>query len=243
MSVRPDVRLLVATALLLGALPARAAPYERPLGVQRVVPEDRHDPVGEQRCTYYRDWMVRESGVDTPGPGPAELVVLTGAAPAAGCAAAPAARVLDTVGFSFLGRRGEYLVFTATDPNGAVDFRVLDGRDGARVFADASAPGSPPSADRLPAGLRLRYRRALNAPCSLVAAGETCWQTLLDSGRIPADLKDARPSITTCREGYAYPGVTPDSPTLVMYPVTVMAGGGAPPRVTRTGRVRCGVVP
>lgn len=241
--MRRNVQLLVATALLLAVLPACAGSYERPLNVRRIVPEDRHDPVGERRCTYYRDWIVRESGVDTPGPGPAELVMLTGAAPTPDCATAPTARVLETEGFSFLGRLGEYLVFTATDPNGAVDFRVLDGRDGAPVFADASAPGSRPSADLVPAGLQLRYRRALNAPCSLVVAGETCWQTLLDSGRIPADLKDARPSITTCREGYAYPGIAPDSPTLVKYPVTVIIGRAAPPRVVRTGRVRCGVVP
>ncbi len=130
---------LYAAVTLLGLGDGRAADklsreaglFDRPVSVQRVPPQAAANPVGEFRCTYYVDFMIREAGTDTPAPGAATLV--------------PVSRSLQRRPVMPTTRPVRYRcrrpiipspaeracsVLSATDPNGAIPFMLLDSADG-----------------------------------------------------------------------------------------------------------------
>ncbi|HEX3350966.1 MAG TPA: hypothetical protein VHS58_22970 [Acetobacteraceae bacterium] len=145
--------------ILFGIAPAALADvtavFDKPAAVQAVP-----NPSGDLRCTWYSDVMVRETGVDSPAPGPATLVQATSGRP--GCDAQKGAHEipLATSDYSFAGRKGGFLVFTATDPNAAVPFMVIDAGSGRTLYTDATAADrgirAAEIADR---ALRLRFTR------------------------------------------------------------------------------------
>lgn len=232
--VRPGV-------LVLSVL-CSAAGYEPARQVVDVPAREANDPRGALRCTYYRDWMIRETGVDTPGPAAAELVALSPGA-ARDCEHAPGSRLPSTAGHTLIGRVDALLVFRATDPNGAVPFIVLDAPSGAIRFEDAYV-GADPMILRHAAGrLSLRYTRGINAPCSLAVDGAACWNELLRRGALPAQMANERPRPEDCATVYRTSAVALDSPTLVTYPVRVTFGSHRATITSREGSVRCHLVP
>ena len=93
------LRLLAALAVLSSAAAHAeyraypcAALFDHPVAVQRVPSGGSADPIGEITCTYYADFMVRETGTDSPSPGAATIVPVPDASRRPLCNAAHAAR-------------------------------------------------------------------------------------------------------------------------------------------------------
>lgn len=82
-------------ALVLWLAPGAAwAEMDAPVTTETVMPKSEADPIGEIRCTYYADFMVRETNTASPAPGRSRIVPVTGNHPAC----ATAAGVVDPEG-------------------------------------------------------------------------------------------------------------------------------------------------
>jgi hypothetical protein len=245
--------LLVTCAALGLSAPASAASnpesrlFDRPAEVRTLAPKSADDPVGQITCTYYAGLMVREIGTDTPDPGAATMVAFLNSAhrPTCGRSASPTAIAMKTEGFSLLGRKGPFLVFDATDPNGAVDFVVLAASTGATLFEDGKSDRGLRSVALVRGVLRLTYRRGLNAPCSVLKDRVSCWASLAHAGAIPATLGRAPPPVRACAAAYRKgPRPAPaDDPSIILYAVTTTVDGSGKAHVTVSGRVTCAPMP
>jgi hypothetical protein len=240
------------TSLIFGAIlfasianaaekPSREASlFDRPLSVQRVAPTSAN---GEIRCTYYADMMIRETGTDTPTPGPAFLVSLREQKSPCAAAATVNERRLETENHSFDGRKGAFLVFSATDPNGAIPFRVLDLADGHSVFSDARIGDSLQSIVLKGDTLRLRYRHGVNGSCSVYGSGPVCWGKLLSEGKVPRGLAQSQPSVESCGAAYRRTKAPANDPSLISYDVDVTLKRSGKARINSRGTVSCDAMP
>lgn len=163
-----------------------AALFDHPATLQRVPAPSTTDTIGEIKCTYYPDLLVRETGTDLPNPGNAAIVPVSGASVHPACTRAPAHGVpLKTYGYYLIGKKGLYLVFAVADPNGAQDFKVIEAGTGRKILADSRRTGFQSVAVENRA-FHIRYTRAVNAPCSIVKEGSGCWAKLVQAGAVPA---------------------------------------------------------
>jgi hypothetical protein len=255
MSARPGCALAAlsivcaASAGIADSAMAKDAPsrearlFDPPAAVKTLAPKSADDPIGQVTCTYYAGLMVRETGTDTPDPGAATMVQAAASAkrPTCGRAASPIAIAMKTDGYSLLGRKGPFLVFEATDPNGAVDFLVIDAKSGRTLFEDGKSDRVGLSAVSLSGGaLRLRYTRGLNASCS-VAQGAACWAKLAHDGAIPAALGRTAPPVQACKT--AYRKTPADDPSIILYPVETVIDSAGKSQVTVRGPISCEPMP
>ncbi|HSV13349.1 MAG TPA: hypothetical protein VLI90_03775, partial [Tepidisphaeraceae bacterium] len=201
--------------------------FERPVSIQEISASSNPDPVDAIRCTYYPDFMIRESGTDSPAPN--DAVFVPGVHPACS-AAGPATgeRVVATANYSLLGKIGRFVLFSATDPNGAVPFMVLDAATGRTIYTDATAADhgiDDVAADQRT--LHLQYMRGFNASCSIMQNPTGCWAKLVAEGKIPQAMTPPAPSPQLCVASYKQANATPDDPSVVTYPVdmTIEASG------------------
>ncbi|HXQ48123.1 MAG TPA: hypothetical protein VN806_16015 [Caulobacteraceae bacterium] len=215
--------------------------FDRPSAVKTLPPTSSDDPVGEITCTYYAALMVRETGTDTPDPGAATVLRYSGARPTCGRTASPNAVTMKTDGYSLLGQKGPYLVFDATDPNGAVDFLVIDPGTGKTLFEDGKSESGLTSVSLQGGVLRLRYTRGLNASCSIVQGGAACWAKLAHDGSIPATLGKTAPPVQTCKA--AYRKTPADDPSIILYLVETTIDGAGKSQATVRGPIRCEPMP
>ncbi|HEY2177980.1 MAG TPA: hypothetical protein VGH15_05305 [Caulobacteraceae bacterium] len=191
-------------------------------------PKSQADPAGQITCTYWADLMVRESGTDTPDPDDAVLVPLSPGQARPACTARRIAGsvALETEGYALDGRKGRFLIWFASDPNGAMAFKVIDARGGRILFEDGVSPalGQSGVASLGPGVLRLRYRRGYNAACSIMKDGRACWSKLVAQGKVSPALPPL--DRTACK--VAYKGVAADDPSVILYDVeaTIDASGG-----------------
>ena len=221
-----------------------SAQFDRPLTVRRLPPGTGANPAPEVICTLYPDLMIRETGTDTPAPEAADLVRRPPGA-ACGRGALAGAVGLDTQGYSFAGRKGPFLLFTATDPNGAVPFTVIDAATGRVIHRDGLAAGTTFHAVVRGGGtLTLDFTRGVNAPCALPKDGAACWARLGREGLIPPDLARRPPPMTACAAAYHTEKAPPDDPSVLAYDVDLrlQAAGAVQTRLTG-GRVACTPLP
>lgn len=176
----------------------------------------------EVTCTYYRDLVVRERGTDTPAPGPAALLRAT--TPPPPCSLRIAGTALATAYQSFVGRRGPYLFFQDTDPNGATAFAVFDARTRRRIVDESSesgieAKGSLHAVTATPDLLRLTFRRALNLRCSIPADPAGCWRSIVRDprNRMPAAIARLAPPAAACARSYPPGRQERADPSVVAY--------------------------
>ena len=201
---------------------------DAPLATRQVKPRSEADPVGQITCTYYADLMVRETGTDTPDPGPAVLVSLAPGQARPLCNARRIGRAvaLKTEGYALDGRKGRFLIWFASDPNGAMPFMVMNALNGRILFEDGVSPalGQSGVANVRRGVLRLRYRRGYNASCSIMKDGRACWSKLVAEGKVSPTLPPL--DRTACKT--AYKGVGADDPSVILYDVdvTIDASGG-----------------
>jgi hypothetical protein len=223
-----------------------AALFDRPAMVRKVPPKSEADPVGEIMCTYYPDLMVRETGTDTPDPNDTTLLPLTagGSRPPCDAVHRPHEITLKTEGFSLLGRKGPFLLFSATDPNGAVPFMAIDARSGGVIFTDGTAADRGFHAVTVRNGvLHLRYTRGFNASCSIMQDAAGCWSKLVAEGKIPHDMAQLFPLPNLCAAAYKADKAPADDPSVVTYDVEMTLDLAGNAQVLSHGAVGCAAVP
>jgi len=233
--------VLLGAALVLLAGSAEAAPFDQAVSVTKVPAKSADDPAGQITCTFYRDLMVRESGTDTPDPNDATLV--RGVAPRCDSERRADDVELKTEGFSLLGRKGRFLFFGATDPNGAVPFRVIDA-SGNMIFEDSTAADSGIRSVAVKSGgLHVRYRRGFNASCSLVQNAADCWSKLVAEAKLPQDMARVAPPSSLCAAAYKAGKAPADDPSVVMYDVEMRIDAAGQAHVLSHGAVSCAPLP
>jgi hypothetical protein len=197
-----------------------AARLDRPVATQRVPPKAPDDAAGQMDCTYYDDFMLRETGTDTPDPNDATLIPIAAGAPRPTCDASQHASELPlkTQGYSYIGRRGDFLLFSATDPNGAVPFMVLHAGSGKMLFEDGTLGDHGIRTVTLEDGvLHLSYTRAFNASCSLLKDNVGCWASLVAEGKFERGMPQPSPDI--CAASYKAESAPTDDPSIISHDV------------------------
>ena len=254
MSIRryPAARLqaaavtLVLLAAQVQAADHLAAQLDRPTAVRKVPPKSNDDPNGQIECTYYRDLMVRESGTDTPDPNDAAFVPIAAGASRPVCDATrhDGEVTVKTQGYSFVGRKAGFLLFSATDPNGAIPFMVLDANSGQIIFQDGTPAAGGIRAVAVENGaLHLRYTRGFNASCSIMQDAAGCWSRLVAEGKIPPTMAQSPPSPKLCAASYRAAHATADDPSVISYDVDTTISAADSARVVPRGPVACSPVP
>jgi hypothetical protein len=235
-----------------------AALFDHPVAVQRVPPRSSADHIGEVTCTYYRDFMVRETGTDGPAPGPASIIPVSDASRGPLCNAAQAARAvsLKTAYYGLTGRKGPFLFFSETDPNGAVAFLIVTAATGRVIHSDGMLAGYTADDGKVidctlhsvaleDSALHLRFTRAFNGSCSIAKDGATCWARMAREGKIPRSLAQSPPPTEACATAYRkqqLPADDPD-PSEIHYDVDVTLDQSGRMRVNARGAIGCEPMP
>ena len=244
--------MLIAICLAWPAIPhaqakdsvdREATLLDRPQSVQRVSPKSASDPVGELRCSYYKDLMIRETGTDTPMPGNAALIPLAAGPARPSCTGSAGELALQTAGFSFLGRKGPFLFFRQTNPNGAVPFMIIDAADGKPLYHDSEYGDGFRSIKEAKSSLHLLYTRGVNGACSIYREGAACWAKMMDEGKVPRVMEQSQPSVQLCGTAYRRLNVSADVPSIVYYDVNVTLGRSGKVHVNSRGETNCAPVP
>jgi len=241
------IGLLVAGVFLIAAnahaADQLAAQFDHPVAVRKVPPKSDDDPNGQFTCTFYRDLMVRESGTDSPDPNDATLIPIAGTT-RPGCDAAKHGGdiALKTQGFSFIGRKANYLLFSATDPNGAIPFMVIDAGNGQIIFQDGTSAEHGMQTVAVENGaLHLRYTRGFNASCSMMQDAAGCWSRLMSEGKIPPGMPQPAPKL--CAASYKAARSPADNPSVVSYAVDTVVDASGHVQTTPRGPVACSPLP
>jgi hypothetical protein len=196
-------------------------------------------------CSFYHDVIIRISGTDTPAPDNAILLPRPPAPAAFNCAANPSGGVtLPSEGVDLSGRKGNFLIFEASDPTGASGLLIFDARSGRKLFADGESAIS--AAEFAQGSLHLRYTRAINTSCSLLADRDGCWSALLASGEVPRGVFPAPPGREACARTYRPAGspVAPDDdPSIVSYPVSLTLDSTGHAGLQPLGPIGCDPMP
>jgi len=234
---------LTTAALLVAPAVARAEPvFDAPAKVITIPASGDQDAI---TCTFYADVMVRISGTDTPAPDDAMLFQAPAAPAASACATKPSHGVaLPTEGFDLSGRKGNFLIFEASDPTGASELIVFDAHSGRKLFDDGES--SITAVADIQGTLRLRYIRAINGSCSLLADRDGCWAALLAGGQIPRGVFSGPPARETCARSYrlaASPAVPDDDPSMISYPVALTLDSAGHASVRSMGPIGCDPMP
>jgi hypothetical protein len=241
------IGLPVAAVLLVVAEAYAADPlavqFDHPVAIRKVPPKSSDDPNGQITCTFYRDFMVRESGADTPDPNDATLVPIASAArPSCDAAKHGGDVALKTQGFSFIGRKSNFLLFSVTDPNGAIPFMAIDAADGHIIFQDGTSAEHGMQTVAVENGsLHLRYTRGFNASCSIMQDAAGCWSRLVSEGKIPSNM--AQPALKLCAAPYKAARSPADNPSVISYPVDTVVDAAGHAQTTRRGPVACSPMP
>lgn len=233
------IRAAFAAALLVCGPADAQTPdfFDKPAAVRSVKPKP--DDSTEIRCTYFPDLMVRETQ-DGPESENAAIVRNAGAACKAGAVAGET--LLDTAGMTLDGRKGSYLLFSDLDPHGATGFVIIDAKTGTILLRDAAM--SHPVLQNLTlenGSLRLRYKRGVNAPCSLMQDAKKCWSQLVTEKLVPADLP--APPAQICSEAYSRDKAPRNNPSIVVYDTDTMVETGGKIKVLSRGTVGCESMP
>lgn len=227
------------TILLAGTQADAQTPdlFDKPAAVRSVKPKP--DDSTEIRCTYFSDLMVRETQ-DGPESENAAIVRNPNAVCKAGAVAGEI--LLDTAGMTLDGRKGSYLLFSDLDPHGATGFVIIDTKTGHILLRDAAL--SHPVLQNLSlenGSLRLRYKRGVNAPCSLMQDAKKCWSQLVTEKLVPADLP--APPAQICSEAYGRDQAPRNNPSIVVYETDAIVEAGGKIRVLSRGAVGCESMP
>ncbi len=230
---------LACTSLILALVVAPATAqtilgFDPPANVIEIPPSAT--PPGDYAvtCYLYDDVMIQVSDSKSPAPEDALILPQPENGARAKCGRSkPNSVKLSSAGFYFNGRLGDFLLFEAADPGGASQFIVFNVRNGHQLFQDGvlGADGylglyGITSVKMTGGVLHMRYRRGVNAPCSLLSDRDRCWAQLLSKGDIPRGAFSEPPTAEVCKKGYeGNPiGLMPppdDDPSIVSYDVAL----------------------
>ena len=224
---------------------SQIALLDRPLSVQRVQPKSTTRALGELRCSYYKDAMIRESGIDTPAPADATLISFAPGTANPPCAATKAESelTLKTATYSFSGRKGPFLFFRATDPHGVAPFLIINAIDGQIIYNDSEYGDGFRSISQTKSGLHLHYTRGVNGTCSIYKEGPACWAKMMTEGKIPRVMTLSQPSVQLCGAAYRRLNAPADTPSSIYYDVDVTLDRSRKVHVNSRGHASCAPVP
>jgi hypothetical protein len=207
----------------------------------KVVHDESSADLGQITCTYYADLMVRETGTDSPEPNNATLKLLPkGAArPACSAAALAGAVTLKTEGYALQGRKGGFLIWDVSDPNGAEPFMVMEARTGRSMFMDglSPTPGLRRAATLENGLLHLKYTRGYNAPCSIAQNAQGCWSKIVAAGGAPKSMPALTRAPASCLAAYRH--TQADDPSVVTYTVDMTLDAAGKATLLSHGAVSC----
>lgn len=229
------MRFALVMALVLMS-DAALADFDQPVSIKTVKPPSPSDPVGEVRCTFYPDLMVRETGTDTPGPGRPAILPAQAA-----CNGGKSGTPVKTEGFSFAGRKGPFLLFSATDPNGAVPFFVTT-TAGKELYRN-SLIDSLRTIELDDGQLHITFRRGLNGSCSILKGRQGCWATISREQHLPAAVSKLPPPTQACTAEYAKGKVQADDPSIITYEVDMKLDAAGKTQVISRGALGCVPLP
>ncbi len=230
-------------SLACHVVPDAAALFDAPTRIDEVgLPVDPANPDTKRRirCYRYPDFAVKE--VDYGEKGAQKLAVI-----AAGDACREeGADDRIPAGFEgyYLGAKGDFLFFTASDGwNGAMPFYVHDAKTLAVLFEDSFEGSGFGSLSVDGRSLKIEFRRAFSASCSLY----------LDGGNCPDQIKSAIPglgdvaALPECGPAYdAEKQRTPDHakeiemlPSVISYQARLVFDGKAATVLTLPGPTSC----
>jgi hypothetical protein len=238
---------LLAAAVLGPPSPARAnaenrfaATLDHAVTVQAIRPLTVYDMTTGIDCVWYADLMVRATGTDSPDPDDATLTPIPAGGAKPDCKTAPGAGAitLKTAGFAFVGRKGGFLIWDASDPNGAEGFMVMN-TSGKILFTDALSPnpGLVRTASLDGGVLHLKYTRGYNAACSLMQDAPGCWAKLVAAGAVDASAPPMDKAPASCRG--AYKGVDATDPSIVVFTTEVTVDADGASAVVSRGQANC----
>ena len=229
--------LAAVAAGLAGAAAQTPDQFDKPAEVRTIKPTPDQDT--EIRCTSFADLMIRET---QDGPESENAAIVKNPQAPCSAKAAPGEILLDTAGMTLDGRRGGFLLFSDLDPHGATNFAIVEASTGRIVFRDAALSNPVLQSLALENGtLRLRYRRGVNAPCSLMRNAKTCWAELVKDGLVPAEI--TMPAADICAESYRRDSSPPENPSIVVYASEVAIDAGGNAKVLSRGDLSCEPMP
>ena len=234
--------LAAAATLGLSCAPALAQKgagvFDRPISTKTFAgKEDGQNVI----CTAYADVTVRQS-LDGPSSDKAKL--LHGANAPCGAKPPASAITLETEGLELFGRKGDFLVFSEMDANGATGFRIIDARSGKVVLKDATYGTQQfKSASVAGAEVTLAYRRGINAPCSLLNSGVRCWSSLVMNGNIPEPLAGNAPDPMICAGAYKKAKSPKDNPSIISFDVETKIDAAGKVKTIPAGKPFCDARP
>lgn len=222
-----------------------ASAFDPPVAVQTIPANADTETGDELRCTAYRDIVIRETGTDTPAPGPAAILPVGARRPA--CATRPGARdiPLRTENYSFVGRKGPFLLFEAADPNGAIPFVLLASGSGKVIYSDSMTEDGIAAVALDGGALHIKFRRGINGPCSLAKIGAKegadCWAKFVAAAAIPPSVTP--PPAKVCTVAYSRNKAPPDDPSLVFFDVDIVVGLDGTSQLKAVGTAGCSAMP
>ena len=245
-------RIILSAAIMLCATQVHAEDqdtrianlFDKPLATKTVPAASDADEGNELRCTYYKDFLIREKGTDTPAPAAAVLIPIAKAAAGPPCKTATGGEIpLPTENFSLLGRKGGFLLFQATDPNGAVPFLVINATSGKTIFTDGMVEDQMTAVTLTNGILHLTYTRGTNASCSLLSGGKTCWDKMVADGTIPAELAQGPLPTRACTESYRNDKAPSDDPSVISFDVDMTLDLSGKVTLISRGKIGCAAMP
>lgn len=248
----PRPSTVLAAALLLCSMKAHADDrdmamarlFDKPLATQTVLAKSDAEEGNELRCTYYQDFLIREKGTDVPTPAAAVIVPLAKAGARPPCKTANGATIpLKTENHSLVGRKGGYIIFQATDPNGAVPFIVVDAASGKTIYTDSMVEDRMQAVTLTNGILHLKYTRGANGSCSLMSGAQTCWTKLVAEGTVPAEMASTPPASQACTTAYRHEKAPADDPSIVSFDVDMTLNSSGKAEVISRGKPACSPMP
>jgi hypothetical protein len=199
----------------------------------------------EITCTYYDDFMIREVGTDSAAPDAASIIPVSvgSSRPACGMTHGASEIRLKSAYYSLVGRKGPFLLFSETDPNGVIGFIVIYANVGNVIYTD-SMDNEMIKAVAIENGLlRLRFTRGVNGSCSLIKDANVCWAKMATEGKIPRGVMKRQPPIQACINAYHQTSTPTDDPSIVFYDVDMTLSTAGKTNVISRGTVECSPLP
>jgi hypothetical protein len=214
-----------------------ASPYDAPLKTRHV--ELKADPQNPQvkrqiTCFYYRSVVIMQVDYGEVGAERLALLpVISGNATPCRIDMEPYEYDIPSDRWSgyFRGAKADYAFFEAPDgTNGGLGFMVLRVYDRKQLFDDTAQHGVR-SIDVLDGGIKIRYQRVYTGGCSVITAGTTCRDALIQETGVSAS------SLSGCETGYERKWS--QAPTVIVYEVEVILGAAAPVITRRSDALAC----
>ena len=211
--------------------------FDPPLAIKRIEGPEL-SPAQSFECTWYSDFLLRETEIDGPGRGPSYLVAQPARASRLPCAAPHSATdiKLDGGNTAFIGRKGAFFFYDTSDTFGVDPFSIWHAPDGKRLYTDVTTVTAGLTAMSVTDGtLHLTYVRAYAGPCSIPQDGAACWQKALKAGHFVRAIAALPPPIQACAASYRAAKATVSERSIITYAVEMtLTPDGKPTILSRT---------